>query len=76
MVCGLCGAENPVDSGHCRRSTVEEFFAFMSELRVVPTPKPYPEKIVRDVPKTVKKFGNWSCLRGFSITTDQAICFA
>jgi hypothetical protein len=42
-VCGLCGAENPVESGHCRRSTLVEVMAFWSELRVVATPKPYPE---------------------------------
>jgi hypothetical protein len=42
-VCGLCGAENPVESGRCRRSTLVEVMAFWSELRVVTTPKPYPE---------------------------------
>jgi hypothetical protein len=47
MVCGLCGAENLVESRHCRRSTLEEFIAFVSELRVVATPKPYPENDCR-----------------------------
>jgi hypothetical protein len=42
-VCGLCGAENPVDSGHCRRSTLVEVMAFWSELRVVVTGVARPE---------------------------------
>lgn len=42
-LCELCGAENHVESGHCRRASVEEFMAFVRELRVVATAKTYPE---------------------------------
>ena len=42
--CSLCGAERPpIETGHCRRPTVEQFLAFARELRVVDTLKPYPE---------------------------------
>jgi len=50
--CPVCGAENPVETEHCRHPTLEEVLAFWRELRAVDIPKPYPEN---DCPEEISE---------------------